>query len=472
MVRPKFISCYLIFGFLIISPYAWADEWFAPREVTVKSPSGLWEATVTPAVLKNSDRNEYHNLVMRLPRIGTDELPDPDMASWAKATIRLEDGEKHTFSLRSPWTPVDAVILDNGTLITFDQWHNAGYGEVCIAYSPAGNVLWSHTLEDLVGSVYMHSFMVSASSISWRAYPFRWSLEAKGEALLVNLADENRLRIQVADGKASIIEVEASDLRNDAWALYNRAESLIRRHGLWISTPGSGPVLVDPSSWEKAISLLRQAAALNPDDSDLAYNICRQLFSALKFIYRYEEAIETGKTALKRLKASNSQNGYSTNIYRMIADTQREMGLLGDMERDLRAAINEFPGDPRLSLKLADVLYESGKIQETDVVIKNLIKSTTDSLGVLLKVIGDFYESKNQREKAFRFYLDAYNKNDYPIDRSLFETLAIFYEKRLNPKEALTINQRLLEFYKSYNIKGYYLYRVQHNVDRLQSALQ
>jgi len=286
------------------------------------------------------------------------------------------------------------------------------------------------------------------------------------------LADENRLRIQVADGKASIIEVEASDLGNDAWALYNRAESLMRRRGHWTSTPESGPVLTDPSSWEKAIGLLRQAAALNPDDSDLAYNICRQLFSALKFIHRYEEAIESGKTALKRLKASNSQNGYSTNIYMMIADTQREMGLLDDMERDLRVAINEFPGDQRLSLKLADLLYESGRIEETDVVIKILIKSTTDSLGVPLKVIGDFYDRKNQPEKAFQYYLDAYNQNDSFIDRSLFETLAIFYEKRLNPKEALKINQRLLEFYTSHNIKGYYLYRVQQNIDRLQSALQ
>jgi tetratricopeptide (TPR) repeat protein len=218
-------------------------------------------------------------------------------------------------------------------------------------------------------------------------------------------------------------------------------------------------------------SLLRKAAALNPDDSDLAYNICSQLFSALKFIHRYEEAIEIGKTALKRLKASNPHNGYSTNIHMMIADTQREMGLLDDMERDLRAAINEFPGDQSLSLKLADLLFESGRIQETDAVIKSLIKSNTD-LGALLKVIGDFYDRKCQPEKAFQYYLDAYNQNEYLIDRSLFETLAIFYEKRLNLKEALKINQRLLEFYKSSNIKGYYLYRVQQNIDRLQSAPQ
>jgi hypothetical protein len=160
MNQSKRVRICLIFGILFISPYAWGDQWFSPSEVTIKSPSGLWEATVTPAVVKIGSINEYQNLVGRLPHISTDELPDPAMASWAKATIRLEDGERYSFSLRSPWTPVDAVILDNGTLITFDQWHHAGFGEVCIAYSPVGNVLWSHTLEDLVLCIhaFFHAF--------------------------------------------------------------------------------------------------------------------------------------------------------------------------------------------------------------------------------------------------------------------------------------------------------------------------
>jgi hypothetical protein len=321
MSRLKSIRICLILGVLFISPHAWGDQWLSPHEVTIKSPSGLWEAKVTPAD-RIIDISGYLSLIKRLPSIKTDELSDQTMESWAKATIWQSNREALTFALRSPWMPVESVLLDNGILVTFDQWHGTGYGEVCIAYSPNGKVLWARTLTDLIGQAYMHSFRQSASSITWRTNPFKWSVESDGEALVVNLADANQLRIQIADGKANIIEI--SDLGNDAQALYDRADSILNGHTFWrVFTPGSDPMPVVSSDTEKAIDLLRQAVTLNPDDPYLVFDIYSRLLSTLKAINRYEEAIETGKIALKRLKECKLGDDYLAYIDMMLSDTDR-----------------------------------------------------------------------------------------------------------------------------------------------------
>jgi hypothetical protein len=70
-----------------------ADSWISPEDVTLTSPNKRLTMTIKPAV---------------------------NPPAGASATI----GGK-TFTLKSPWMPVDAMLFDDGTLLTLDDWHSA-----------------------------------------------------------------------------------------------------------------------------------------------------------------------------------------------------------------------------------------------------------------------------------------------------------------------------------------------------------
>jgi hypothetical protein len=39
-------------------------------------------------------------------------------------------------TLKNPVAPVDTLLSNAGYLVTFDNWHNAGYGQVVAIYGP------------------------------------------------------------------------------------------------------------------------------------------------------------------------------------------------------------------------------------------------------------------------------------------------------------------------------------------------
>jgi hypothetical protein len=41
--------------------------------------------------------------------------------------------------LQNPISPVEAILTDTGYLVTFDNWHNFGYGKVVAIYRPRIN---------------------------------------------------------------------------------------------------------------------------------------------------------------------------------------------------------------------------------------------------------------------------------------------------------------------------------------------
>lgn len=52
-------------------------------------------------------------------------------------------------SLVNPVAPVDAIVTKRGYLVTFDNWHNLGFGKVLAVYGPAGDPIASYTLEQM-----------------------------------------------------------------------------------------------------------------------------------------------------------------------------------------------------------------------------------------------------------------------------------------------------------------------------------
>ncbi len=73
-----------------------------------------------------------------------------------------------TATLVHPVAPVEFLVTDFGFLITFDNWHNMGYGEVVAFYSPRGNLIRSYKLADLFSAAEIDRFSHSVSSLWWR----------------------------------------------------------------------------------------------------------------------------------------------------------------------------------------------------------------------------------------------------------------------------------------------------------------
>ena len=70
-------------------------------------------------------------------------------------------------TLLNPVAPVDFFVTDSGHLVTFDNWHNVGYGKVAAFYGSEGSLLHAHTLNDLFAAAQISQFEQSVSSIWW-----------------------------------------------------------------------------------------------------------------------------------------------------------------------------------------------------------------------------------------------------------------------------------------------------------------
>jgi hypothetical protein len=74
-------------------------------------------------------------------------------------------------ALANPVAPVEALVTKRGELVTFDNWHNFGFGAVVAIYGPEGALRASYTLEELYGEERMSEVPRSVSSRWWRCRP-------------------------------------------------------------------------------------------------------------------------------------------------------------------------------------------------------------------------------------------------------------------------------------------------------------
>jgi len=75
-------------------------------------------------------------------------------------------------SLLNPVAPVDALVTRRGYLVTFDNWHNLGFGKVLAVYAPSGKPVAGYELEQLYPSDQIKKIRESMSSRYWRCAPF------------------------------------------------------------------------------------------------------------------------------------------------------------------------------------------------------------------------------------------------------------------------------------------------------------
>lgn len=85
-----------------------------------------------------------------------------------------------TVQLVNPVAPIHIAVANDGTVITLDNWHNVGFGDVVAIYAPNGKLRKKYRLEDFYSAAAIEKIKRSVSSIWWRCLGFDPYIERNG----------------------------------------------------------------------------------------------------------------------------------------------------------------------------------------------------------------------------------------------------------------------------------------------------
>ena len=142
---------------------SWADDWLAARSTQVFSASANYFVRVVPGEsigdtvgFAGARKGRYRRVLY--------------YALQADRSYRL----RHEITLQNPVAPVDLLLTDRGYFITFDNWHNLGYGKVFAIYAPTGKLVRSYELNQLYAAMQPPKIPTSVSSRHWRCQPIHF----------------------------------------------------------------------------------------------------------------------------------------------------------------------------------------------------------------------------------------------------------------------------------------------------------
>ena len=114
-------------------------------------------------------------------------------------------------ALPNPVAPVDVFIANAGQLVTLDNWHNRGYGEVVVVISPDGTRIKSYKLNDLFLDAEIEAFSHSVSSIHWHDGPIFFQPDDK--TLLITTKTGASLEVNAQTGAYQYCETVGEHFR-------------------------------------------------------------------------------------------------------------------------------------------------------------------------------------------------------------------------------------------------------------------
>lgn len=85
-----------------------------------------------------------------------------------------------TVQLLNPVAPIHIAVANDGTVITLDNWHNVGFGDVVVIYAPDGKLRKKYRLENLYSAAAIEGIKRSVSSIWWRCVGLAPHIERNG----------------------------------------------------------------------------------------------------------------------------------------------------------------------------------------------------------------------------------------------------------------------------------------------------
>lgn len=174
---------------LLCATSAWADSWVMPTTETTSSDNGQYRVTIIPRDLE-SQLAYFEDKVDEKEAAG--QQPGSANTSAVAFVERKAGGGNWVELWRKPLVndvaPVSALISSDGKyVVTFDNWHSAGYGDnVIVVYGADGTLIRKLGLEQILPPYYVYALPKSISSRWW-----------SGERKLLD--DQVTLELSIAD---------------------------------------------------------------------------------------------------------------------------------------------------------------------------------------------------------------------------------------------------------------------------------
>jgi hypothetical protein len=148
---------------------ALADVWAPPRNASYHSQDQQFRFDVVPRVL--SSVGDYWHDYDRGPH-KRGQMPGKQDVCTGQLGKRAPDGSYAVVwkrELVNDVSPVTTLVTSDGShVVTFDNWHNRGYGDdTVVIYGPEGSLIASFGLDDFLSKEQLASLPRSISSIRW-----------------------------------------------------------------------------------------------------------------------------------------------------------------------------------------------------------------------------------------------------------------------------------------------------------------
>jgi hypothetical protein len=183
----------MVAALLAASP-AFADSWLPAERTTYLSPDKATRLTVVPRDL-DSQLAYFSDKVDGKEPAGQRRGGEPH----ALGILERRSGEAWTKVWEAPLVnevaPVRALVANGGGhVVTFDNWHSAGFGDnVVVIYRGDGSLVRSMKLTDILPEDYVRALPTSVSSMWWG-----------GEHVLSRDGRQVVLKVVVPSGRGSI----------------------------------------------------------------------------------------------------------------------------------------------------------------------------------------------------------------------------------------------------------------------------
>jgi len=169
--------------------YAIADSWLPAESTSIISKSGKFVVNIEPGV----SLGEVYGF-------GGEKIGQHAIARYYR--YRNDAYEKYSeFDLLNPISPVIAEVANNGNLITIDNWHNIGYGNVIVIYSSKGQVIKKYSLSDIYKESDLGGMERTISSLWWRCNEIPPSMERRNRNYIIHDFAGNKFFLDVKSGE-------------------------------------------------------------------------------------------------------------------------------------------------------------------------------------------------------------------------------------------------------------------------------
>lgn len=188
----------LIIAALLLSTPSRADDWPAAHPNSWHSTGFSKLVEVFPPKSRHNPSDKPVAYVYDIGYAGT---------AWNVAATLVWKGP-----LVNQESPYEAILSSDGWLVTLDDWANLGFHHAVVVYDPAGKLVASRKLDDLLPAD-VRDRDRSTSSRYWRKGA-KYVFDTKQKLVQIWIANAGVLQVSLADGKHKYFAANAAPKRS------------------------------------------------------------------------------------------------------------------------------------------------------------------------------------------------------------------------------------------------------------------